>query len=126
MCGTLVGGKDHVEGLCGLGEARQRHLDAGIEGVEEGLELGLVGMVADVAGIEELHGERAPGMPVGMELLRMEAVVEEASLAPHQMRVEVVGLEAVDDRRRLADSPPLEVEEGDTRRVVLIRSEDFA
>ena len=56
----------------------------------------------------------------------MEAVVEEAPLAPHQMRVEVVGLKAVDDRRRLADGAPLEVEEGDTRRVVLIRSEDFA
>ena len=56
----------------------------------------------------------------------MEAVVEEAPLAPHQMRVEVVGLEAVDDRRRLADGAPLEVEEGDTRGVVFVGGEDFA
>ena len=56
----------------------------------------------------------------------MEAVVEEAPLAPHQMGVKIVGLEAVDDRRRLADRAPLELEEGDTRSVVFVGGKDVA
>ena len=60
------------------------------------------------------------------ELLAVETIVEEASLASDQVRVEVVRLQTVDDRRDLADAAVLEANEGDRCRVVLIGLERLA
>ena len=45
------------------------------------------------------------------ELLRVELVVEDAAFAADEMRVEVVGLEAIDDRRALADRAVRELQD---------------
>ena len=56
----------------------------------------------------------------------MEPVVEQTSFAAHQMRVEVVGLEAVHDGGRLAHRAVGEVHDRHARGVVLVGGEDFA
>src|SRR5829696_3549888 len=62
-------------------EARERHRLSPFERIEEGLELRLVRMIGDVAAVEHLHRQLAPGMAVeSVHLLGMESVVEEAAL----------------------------------------------
>ena len=75
----------------------------GVERVEERLELRLVRMIGDVAAVEHLHRQLAPGVAVqAVELLRVELVVEQAAFAADEVRVEVVGLQAVHHRGALA------------------------
>ena len=121
-----VGGEDDFEGFEGLREAGPLHVAVFVEGVEELLELGLVGVVADVAAIEHLHGEVTPGGFVGLEFVGVEFVVEEAALAADEVGVEVVGLEAVDDGGAFADAAVFEFDDGDAGGVVLVGGEDFA
>ena len=93
--GGAVRGEDDLMRAQRMGQAGERHLLPGVEGVEERLELCLVGMVRDVAGIEHLHGQLAPlALVQAAELRRMEFVVEQAALAPDEMDVEVIRLEA--------------------------------
>ena len=85
---------------------------AGVERVEERLELRLVRMIADVAAIEHLHRQLAPCVPVQAgELLRVKLVVEHAALAADEVGVEVVRLQAIDDRGAFADGAVLELQE---------------
>ena len=87
-------------------EARERHVLPGVERVEERLELGLVRMIGDVAAVEHLHRQLAPGVAVeAVELLRVEAVVEQAAFAADQVGVEVVGLQAIHDGGALPHGP---------------------
>lgn len=83
-------------------------------------------MVAHVAGVEHLHGELAPGVLVGVELHGVELVVEDAALAAAQMRVEVVGLQAVHDGGGFADGAVFEADDGGAGGVVFVGLEDLA
>ncbi len=56
----------------------------------------------------------------------MELVVEQAAFAADEVGVEVVGLEAVDDRRALADLAALEVQDRHAAGVVFVGAEDLA
>ena len=47
--GGTVGGKDHFVSAHRMGQACQRHIMPGIEGVEESLKLRLVRMIGDIA-----------------------------------------------------------------------------
>ena len=124
--GAAVGGEDDFEGFEGLREAGPLHVAVFVEGVEELLELGLVGVVADVAAIEHLHGEVTPGGFVCLEFVGVEFVVEEAALAADEVGVEVVGLEAVDDGGAFANAAVFEFDDGDAGGVVLVGGEDLA
>src|SRR6187551_958437 len=58
------------------------------------------------------------------ELLRMKLVVEQTAFAANEVCVEVVGLQTIDDRRRLADAAVLELQNGGRRRAVFVGGED--
>ena len=90
------------------------------------MELGLVGVIADVAGVEHGHGKLAPFAFVGLEFAGVELVVEKAALTADEVGVEVVGLEAIDDGGALADGSVFELQDGDGGGVVLVGSEDVA
>src|SRR6187551_3649821 len=95
-----------------IAETRQRHLFAALQRIKECLELRLIGMIADIAAIEQLHREVAPGVAIqSCQLLRMELVVENAAFAPDKMRVEVVGLQTIDHRRALPNASILELQD---------------
>src|SRR6185436_14087298 len=91
--GRLVRSRHHpMRGEC-VAETRQRHVFATFQGVEERLELREIWMIANVAAIEQLHRQLAPGVTVqSSQLLRVKLVVENAAFAAHEMRVEVVRL----------------------------------
>lgn len=124
--GALVGGEDDFEGAQGFGEAGERHVFAFVQGVKEGLELGLVRVVADIAGVQHVHGEVAPALFVGLQDVGVQLVVQQAALAAHEVGVEVVGLQAVHHGGGFADGAVLELHQGDAGGVVFIRGEDFA
>src|SRR3954469_9779377 len=105
-------------------EAGERHLFTALERVEECLELRLVWMIADVAAVEHLHRQLAPGVPIQAgQLLRMKLVVENASLAADQMRVEVIRLQAIDHCRAFSNAAILELQNRRRCRRILIRRE---
>src|SRR5262245_31753952 len=88
--GGATGGEDHVVGGEGVGEAGQGHVASLVQGMKEGLELGLVRVIGDVAGIERLEREGAPLVPVkAAEAGGIETVVEQAAFAPDQVNAEV-------------------------------------
>ena len=124
--GAAVGGEDDFERFEGFREAGPLHVAVFVEGVEEFLELGLVGVIADIAAVEHLHGEVTPGRFVGLEFVGVEFVVEEAALAADEVGVEVVGLEAVDDGGAFADTAVFEFDDGDAGGIVFVGGEDFA
>ena len=108
-----------------VGEARERHVFPLLERVEERLKLRHIWVVADVAAVEELHREIAPRVSIQAgELLRVKLVVEDAAFTPDQVGVEVVGLQAVDDRRGLADTPVPELQDRRGGRGVFVWRED--
>jgi len=113
-------------GFGGVCKARQGHLLALIQRVEESFELGLVGMIGDVSGIEHLHSEVAPGVFVRGELHRVELVIQQAAFAAHEVSVEIVGLKAIDDGGAFADAAILEFHYRDAGGRVFVRREDFA
>src|SRR5258706_7055931 len=85
--GFVRRGDDAVSGEA-VGEARERHVLAGVEGVEERLELRLVRVIAHVAAIEHFHRELAPRVPVETgEFLRMKFVVEDRAFAADEVRM---------------------------------------
>ena len=110
----------------GVAETRERHVLALVERIKEGLELGLVRVIADVAGIQHLHREAAPLGLVGLQLGGVELVIEDAAMAAHEVGVEVIGLEAVDDRGAFADGAVLELQNRDRGGVVFVRCEVLA
>ena len=81
-------------------------------------------MVGNIARIEQLQRKLAPLVFVDRQFHRVELVVEQAALAAHQVRVEVVRLETIDDRRTLADRTILEPQNGRRARFVFVGRED--
>ena len=67
-------------------------------------------MIRNVAGIEKLHGERAPGMLACVEFHRVKLVVEQADFAADEVCVEVVRLEAIHDGGAFVDPTALELQ----------------
>ena len=63
--GRTVGGEHRLVAYDRIGKAGERHVPAAVQSVEEGFKLGLIRVVRDVAGIEHLHGQAAPGGLVG-------------------------------------------------------------
>jgi len=109
-----VGGEDDFVGAQGVGEAGEGHFFSGVQGVEEGLELGLVWVIGNVAGVEHLHGEFAPLRFVeAAELGGMEFIVEEAAFAADEVDVEIVRLKAINHRCHFADASVAELENRD-------------
>src|SRR4051812_8334609 len=84
----------------GVRKAGEGHRLTLLQRIEERLELRLVWMVTDVAAIEHLHRELRPGALVEpAEFLAVKLIVQDRSLAPHEVRVEVVWLKAIDNGR---------------------------
>ena len=81
-------------------------------------------MVTHVSRVEHLHGQFAPVASVGVELLRVKFVVQQTAFATHQMRVEIVGLQAVDNRGRLPDGAVCKPQDCHARCVVFVGLED--
>src|SRR6266550_818027 len=120
-----VGGGDDPVRREPVAEAGERHVFPLVQRVEKRLELCLVGMITYIAAVEELHREVAPGIPIqACQLLGMELVVEDAAVASHEVRVKVVGLKTIDDRRALAHAAIAELEDAGRRRPVLVRREE--
>ncbi len=113
-------------GLHGVGETGERHVFARVGGVEEGLELRGVRMIRDVAGIEHLHREIAPGVLVRLQFHRVKLVVEQTAFAAAQVRVEIVRLQTINDRRAFADLAAFEFQDRDAARGVFVRLENLA
>src|SRR6266850_7118088 len=111
--GGTVGGEDDLVRPQGVGQAGQRHFLAGTERGEEGLELRLIRMIGDIAGVEQLHGQITPLRLVQRaELRRMKLVVEQAAFAADEVDVEIVRLQTINRRRALAHAPVLEPKYG--------------
>jgi hypothetical protein len=124
--GGFVSGEDHLVRAHRVLQARQRHFHSGVDGFEEGVELGLVGVIRDVAGIEHLHGEGAPGVFVRFQLHRMKFVVQQTAFAADEVGMEIIRLETIDDGGAFADAAALEFKDRDTRRRVFVGLEDWA
>ena len=110
---AFVGSEDDFKGAEGFAEVCKRHVLACVEGIEEGLELRLVGVIGHVAGIQHLHGKLSPTGFVRVEFVGMQLVIQKASLATDQMGVEVIRLEAVHNRGCFADGTVLEFQDRD-------------
>src|ERR1041385_7003164 len=110
----------------GFPEGGQGHVLSLIQRFEKGLERSEIWMIGHVAGIEHLHGERAPGVFVGAELGGVEFIVEETSFTSNQVRMKIIGLKAIHDCGAFADTAVLELQNRDAGSGVLVRRKDFA
>ena len=81
-------------------------------------------MIADIARVKHLHREFTPVALIRFQFLRVKLVVEDASLTPNQMRVEVIRLEAIDDRGSLADGAVFEAQDCHAGSVVFVWSKN--
>src|SRR6266540_2585635 len=119
-----IGGKDDAMAFEGGIETCQRHGAPVTDTLHESLELRPIRMVADVAGINQGCFQSAPSLlGHALQVLSVEAIVQQAPLATDQMNVKVVRLQAVDDGSNLADGATSELEESYRRGVVLVRFE---
>ena len=76
----------------------------------------MIGYVARVS----IHGELAPLRLIQFERVGVKLVIEQSPLAPHQVGVEVVGLEAIQNRSRLAHPAVSELQNGHAGRRVFV------
>ena len=118
--GRQVGGKDQFVGLDGLVQARLGHGLPLLKGIEKSLELGLIGVIGHIARISQFHGELAPLRLIQFERVGVKLVIEQSPLAAHQVGVEVVGLEAIQNRSRLAHPAVSELQNGHAGRRVFV------
>src|SRR5438270_2787916 len=78
--GGIVSSKNNFVSAQAVGQAGQGHFVAGIQSGEEGLELRLIWMIGDIAGIEHFEGKFAPfGFVQPAQGCRVKLVVEQAA-----------------------------------------------
>ena len=123
--GTLIGGKDNPEGLERIVVTGQGHGLSLVKRIKKGLELVLIGMVSNVAGVCESDWQLGPRLVAQVELGGIQLVVQNTALTATELSVKIVGHQAVDDTGALAYRAVAELQDGGGRRGVFVAAENL-
>lgn len=96
LLGRKISRENDTMTFKGSVEVGQRHGLFPAEAVHESLELGLIGMVANISGVNQSSLQCAPAfLGHAGQFLAVDPVIQQASQTPYQVNMKIIGLQAI-------------------------------